>query len=124
MNSDYMFCKVKFDVKNNYFSIKINRDDFSYDYRKNFKCENEADEKANEIDKYLLGKDFADFERSEKGKDNDIFLKPKEIEGILNFKKSKINQLLKEGTLPAYQIGRSYRISSKYLEEYMYLDTI
>lgn len=47
-----------------------------------------------------------------------IFYTPKDLERILQFKSTKIQQLLKQQIIPAVKLGGQYRVSKEQLEEW------
>ena len=51
-------------------------------------------------------------------KDDLIFYTPKDLERILQFKSTKIQQLLKQQIIPSVKLGGQYRVSKEQLEEW------
>ena len=47
-----------------------------------------------------------------------IFYTPKDLERILQFKTTKIQQLLKQQIIPSVKLGGQYRVSKEQLEEW------
>ena len=47
-----------------------------------------------------------------------IFYTPKDLEHILQFKSTKIQQLLKQQIIPSVKLGGQYRVSKEQLEEW------
>ena len=47
-----------------------------------------------------------------------IFYTPKDLERILQFKSTKIQQLLKQQIIPSVKLGGQYRVSKEQLEEW------
>ena len=47
-----------------------------------------------------------------------IFYTPKDLERILQFKSTKIQQLLKQQIIPSVKLGGQYRVSKEHLEEW------
>ena len=47
-----------------------------------------------------------------------IFYTPKDLERILLFKSTKIQQLLKKQIIPSVKLGGQYRVSKEQLEEW------
>ncbi|MBR6642121.1 MAG: helix-turn-helix domain-containing protein [Lachnospiraceae bacterium] len=47
-----------------------------------------------------------------------IFYTPKDLEHILQFKSTKIQQLLKQQINPSVKLGGQYRVSKEQLEEW------
>ena len=47
-----------------------------------------------------------------------IFYAPKDLERILQFKSTKIQQLLKQQIIPSVKLGGQYRVSKEQLEEW------
>lgn len=52
-----------------------------------------------------------------------IFYTPKDLERILQFKSTKIQQLLKQQIIPSVKLGGQYRISKEQLEEWFKRNT-
>ena len=50
-------------------------------------------------------------------KEDLIFYTPKDLERILQFKSTKIQQLLKQQIIPSVKLGGQYRVSKEQLEE-------
>ena len=51
-------------------------------------------------------------------KEDLIFYTPKDLERILQFKSTKIQQLLKQQIIPSVKLGGQYRVSKEQLEEW------
>ena len=56
--------------------------------------------------------------RTDHGKEELIFYSPKDLERILQFKSTKIQQLLKQQIIPSVKLGGQYRVSKEQLEEW------
>ncbi len=52
-----------------------------------------------------------------------IFYTPKDLERILQFKSTKIQQLLKQQIIPSVKLGGQYRVSKEQLEEWFKRNT-
>lgn len=52
-----------------------------------------------------------------------IFYTPKDLERILQFRSTKINQLLKQQIIPSVKLGGQYRVSKEQLEEWFRRNT-
>ena len=52
-----------------------------------------------------------------------IFYTPKDLERILQFKSTKINQLLKQQIIPSVKLGGQYRVSKMQLEDWFKRNT-